>query len=291
MNVWEIINEIAPYYNQYKNNKDNISWTESVWIMWEIWSILEKYINKLWIAPHNLYREIYWKSEWKTNTAQKSYITREFMWRCYRIKKMFLKKEDIKKQLPTLVSFTAFREAMPFFDNEKYKLRWQEKENLLTVLNHSKLGNEALSYVRELQKKYIWIKNSRDQRAWEVDLNLFKSFYSNLKALLEKEYKTAKEEILNDNISDDVLKGLSKNIMAMTDDSFVMKAMENILVDNEIWENIIEFVNKVAKESTPKLRRRVRKNVSARGLLQLSRMLTALISEEYFRNYKNNFGT
>ena len=49
------------------------------------------------------------------------------------------------------------------------------------------------------------------------------------------------------------------------------------------------MVNKVAKESTPKLRRRVRKNVSARGLLQLSRMLTALISEEYFRNYKNNF--
>ena len=174
-------------------------------------------------------------------------------------------------------------------DNEKYKLNWQEKEYLLTVLNHSKSGNEALSYVRKLQKKYIWIKNSRDQRAWEVDLNLFKSFYSDLKALLEKDYKSAKEEILSDNISDDVLKGVSKNIMAMTDDSFVMKAMEDVSVNNKTLEEIIEFVNKVAKESTPKLRRRVRKNVSARGLLQLSRMLTALTSEEYYRNYKNNF--
>ena len=62
MNIWEIINELAPYYNQYKNNKDSISWTDAVWIMWEIWSILEKYINNLWIAPHNFYREIYWKS-------------------------------------------------------------------------------------------------------------------------------------------------------------------------------------------------------------------------------------
>lgn len=288
MNIWEIINELAPYYNQYKNNKDSINWTDAVWIMWEMGSILEKYINNLWIAPHSLYREVYWKSEWKTNKAQKSYITREFMWRCYRIKKMFLHKEDVKRQLPTLVSFTAFREAMPFFDNPKYKFKWKEKEELLTVLNHSKSGAEALSYVRSLQKRYIWIKNDRNQRAWEVDLELFKSFYSDLKNLLEKDYNSAKEEISNYNISEETLKGLSKSMMSMTDDSFVLKPVENNWVNNEIWEWIIEFINKIAYEPTNILRRRVKKYVSDRWLLQLSRMLTALISEEYFRNYKNN---
>ena len=289
MDIWEIIKEIAPYYNNYKNNKDSISWADAIWIMWEIWSILEGYINKLGIAPHKFYREIYWKSEWKTNKAQKSYITREFMWRCYRIKKMFLHKEDIKKQFPTLVSFTAFREAMPFFDNPKYKFKWKEREELLTVLNHSKSGTEALSYVRALQKKYIWIKNSRNQRAWEVDIELFKSFYSDLKSLLEKDYTSAKEEISNYNVSDEILKGLSKNMMSMIDDSFKMQLIEDNSVNNNTRNSIVEFVNKVANESTNKLRRRVRKNVWERWLLQLSRMLTALISEEYFRNYKNNF--
>lgn len=289
MDIWGIINEIAPYYNNYKNNKDSISWADAIWIMWEIWAILEWHINKLGIAPHNFYREIYWKSEWKTNKAQKSYITREFMWRCYRIKKMFLHKEDIKKQFPSLVSFTAFREAMPFFDNPKYKFKWKEREELLTVLNHSKSGAEALSYVRTLQKKYIWIKNSRNQRAWEVDIELFKSFYSDLKSILEKDYISAKEEISKYNVSDEILKGLSKNMMSMIDDSFKMQQIENNCVNDNTRNSIVEFINKVASESTNKLRRRVRKNVWERGLLQLSRMLTALISEEYFRNYKNNF--
>ncbi len=287
MNIWEIINEIAPLYNEYKNNKDTIRGTDAVWIMREIWEILEKYIEESGIAPHSLYREIYWKWEWTTNVAQKSYITREFQWRCYRIKKMFKKKEDIEKDLPTLVSFTAFREAMPFFDNPKYKLSWNDREILLNILNKSPSKKKAMEEIEKLQSKYIWIKNDRKQKQWEVDIDLFRNFYSYLKEILENDYETIKWKLIEENISTELLRDLSKNMMSMTDDSFKMKTMDYDNINSSIRNWVLEFTNNVAKETTPKLRRRVRKVVTARGLLQLSRMLTAMTSEEYLRNYKN----
>lgn len=64
---------------------------------------------------------------------------------------MFKTKERINSELPNLKNFTLFRESMPFFDNPKYKLKGEEREHLLTILNSDKT---TLETIRKLQKNH-----------------------------------------------------------------------------------------------------------------------------------------
>lgn len=122
MNIVEIINKISPLQNSYKEAITRNNPQEALKIMWDIGDILNNYCKKYNIAPHNLYREIYGKSEGKKNIEQKSYIPREFQSRSYRIRNIFGSKREIDLILYNLKSTKAFLEAMPFFDNPKYKL-------------------------------------------------------------------------------------------------------------------------------------------------------------------------
>ena len=81
-----IISEIAPLYNSYQKETDPV---KSIVLMWEIGKILDGYIMQLNIKPHALYRELYGKSETGRNTEQRSYISREFQGRCFRVYHMF----------------------------------------------------------------------------------------------------------------------------------------------------------------------------------------------------------
>ena len=84
-----LINSITPLYNIYKENSSILTGTQALEIMWEIGELLNKYIKKNKIKPHALFRDIYGKSENSENIIQKSYITREFQGRCYRIRTIF----------------------------------------------------------------------------------------------------------------------------------------------------------------------------------------------------------
>ncbi len=89
MNIGVLIEQITPLYNNYKRNKKDISAVKALEIMWDIGEILSSYIKKENIAPHTLFWSVYGKSEGIKNIPQKSYITREFQNRCYRIRKIF----------------------------------------------------------------------------------------------------------------------------------------------------------------------------------------------------------
>lgn len=285
--LWELIQAITPLYNSYTKNSNNICGTDALEIMREIWLILDNFIDKTKVAPHNLYRQIYGKWEWTSNIEQKSYITREFLWRCYRINKIFPKKEDIRKQLPNLASFTAFREAMPFFDNPKYKLSWEDMQKLLSLLNSSAPKSKIINAVRALQKKYIWIKNPRTQRLNELDKlkQSFVDIYKHLKTLLEWDYYNIEEELKNNWLTKDDIKKISANINALTDDSFRMDLIYTNESISEPWLSLINGINEIAEEKTVQKRRRIRKIIDPIILVRIADMVIALSSEEYFRNY------
>ena len=174
--ISQIIKELTPLYNNYAKNKNNLNGNESLKIMWQMGEIINNYIEELQIAPHNLYRQIYGKSEGSKNIVQSSYITREFQGRCNRIRKIFSTTEEIDNQFPSLVSFTCFREAMPFFDNEKYLFKGQEKEDLLRLLNSNQKPSQVIQALRVIQSKHIGIKNKRDQRLNELKEDIFLLF-------------------------------------------------------------------------------------------------------------------
>jgi len=162
LNLQELIKNISPLYNSYKQTSRNINGVNALQIMWDIGDFLKKTIEMSNIAPHNLYRKIYGKAEGQEYITQKSYITREFLGRSYRIRNIFKNKKDIQKILPNLKSFISFREAMPFFDNEKYILRGEEKEKLLYLLNSNSSSTLILNKIKLLQSEKIGRKNPRD---------------------------------------------------------------------------------------------------------------------------------
>ena len=251
-----------------------------------MWDILKEYLDlNNDIAPHNLYREIYWKSEWTENVHQKSYITRDFLSRCLRIRNIFENKTDIKKIFPTLISYHAFYKAMPFFDNQKYKFNGRDRENLINMLNKSTNKKEVEDRIYELLDKYINVKNPRTQKLWELSdiRENFVCMYKHLNIILNS-YETIETDLLKNNLNKDELSTISNNVLALTNDAYLMKPVDD---ENrsEVWWKFIRWLNEIALEKTPKKRRRLRRIINSSILARISDMITALESKEYYDNY------
>ncbi len=279
MNIDTLIKRITPLYNEYKSKSTKIKGTEALKIMWEIGDILKEHLNHNNIAPHSLYRKIYGKSEGTDNITQKSYITREFLSRSYRIRNIFENKQEIEKVLPTLKKFITFREAMPFFDNMKYKLKGEDMRNLLSILNSSD-STKAMQKVKTLQKKHIGIKNPRNQKLEELstDKEIFIRFYNHVYTLSNKP-QNEKERILKEwNINKETVKALIQDTSALTEDGLLFSKQEytdNIL--NDEWASYINFIQKIKSQNNPKITRRFRRLVAPMRMMTLAEMLNKLI--------------
>jgi len=68
---------------------------------------------------------------------------------------MFVSKEEIGLMFPKLKKFTLFREAMPFFDNNKYKLEIDELNELIFLLNSDLEYKNIMKNIKDLQNKKI----------------------------------------------------------------------------------------------------------------------------------------
>jgi len=287
MSIKELINNIVPHYNKYRQNKNNLTGTEALEILWNIGDVLKKYIGKINIAPHALYRQIYGKSEGETNVVQKSYITREFLGRCFRIRKIFNNKNGIKNLLKNLKNFNNFREAMPFFDNPKYLLKGKEKIELLRVLNSNYDDKKIKKYIKKLQKDKIGIKNPRDQKLKGMtgDKDIFVKFYNYIyKLLKDANYKKAQEEI--DLIDIKFIKILSKNTSALALDGLLMTDFEIPMKLNKKWLKFSNLVKKMISPKYPAERRRFRRLIPSHRMTQLGEMLYLLTAEDLYKTFR-----
>lgn len=285
MSINILIQQITPLYNKYRDNKDNISGTEALEIMWSIGDILKKYIEQNNIAPHALFWSVYGNAEGRKNIKKKSYITREFQNRCHRIRRIFGSKEQISKDFPRLKSFTSFREAMPFFDNGKYKLEGKERENLLALLNSKQQPKKILEKIKVLQNEKIGIKNPRTQRLHEVEREkqLFIDFYNFIYKILRfGDYKLCLSEI--DNVDLEYIKILSKNTSALSQEG--LKVFDFDIPDNlkAPWKEFSKMIKNLITQKDPKMRRRFRRLIPVERIVRLADMLYGLSSEENYRN-------
>jgi hypothetical protein len=281
MNIDILIERITPLYNTYKSQSNEIKGIEALKIMWEIGDLLKEYLDKNKIAPHALYREIYGKSEGTENVAQKSYITREFLGRSYRIRNIFNSKKEIDNQLPNLKRFITFREAMPFFDNSKYQLKGEDMDNLLVTLNSSN-SREAMNEIKKLQKKYIGIKNPRNQKLEELskEKDIFIKFYNHIYHLSNNTQDEQKKILKDGNIKKTVIESLIQDTSALTEDGLIFSEgeyPEKIL--NEEWASYIKFIQKIKSQNNPKIIRRFRRLVTPMRMMNLAEMLNKLVSQ------------
>ncbi len=288
MDVSHLIQQITPSYNFYKKNKNKSSATTCIEIMWDIGDTIKIFSEKYEIAPYGLFREVYGKSEGRKNTTQKSYITREFQARCYRIRNIFNTKNEIQNLFPTLESYKAFRDAMPFFDNPKYKLSGKEREDLINVLNKTSQHKKLMDYIKSLQTKNIGIKNPRTQKfdALEKQKEIFISFYRLINEVIKNnDYDSAVLKI--GNVDKEFIRLLAKNTSALSQDglkSFTYNTPEHLPSPWTEYEKTIKFL---LIQKNPQLIRRFRRLVPSERIVRLADMLYGFLSEDYFRNVKN----
>jgi len=288
MSIQELISNITPLYNKYKKEKDIIFGTDAVILMWQMGDYLKKYLEEHDVAPHNLYRQIYGKSEGEKNIAQRSYITREAMSRCYRIRNIFDDVDMIKAKLPSLKRYRLFFQAMPFFDNAKYKFEKDEMNNLLELLNSNKSYKEIINEIYKLQKEKIGIKNPRSQRLkdLEKEKDCFINFYNYIHDLiLQYEFKQLPDEVKK--IDNEFIKIISKNTSAITQDG--LKTYEFTIPNNlkEPWACYVALLEKLINQTDAKLIRRFRRIIPPERIARLSEMIYALNSEDSFNYFKN----
>jgi hypothetical protein len=287
MDIKNLIIELTPLYNEYRKNRETNTPVQQIILMWKIGDILKNFIDQNDIAPHALYREIYGKSESSSNVSQRSYMTREFLGRSYRVRNMFKTQKEIKKTFPNLTGFSHFREAMPFFDNPKHKLSDKDNEALLDLLNGTQPDAIKTKQVKQLLKKKIGKKNPRTQRLadWQEEKEIFINFYNEIfRVVRECDYKES-ESVLSSPQSPFV-KQLARNTGALSADGLKMNDMEILDTISPLWHPYVELVAKLISKENPIERRRFRRLIPADRFVRLSEMLYALTDEQSFNNLK-----
>jgi len=286
-NLNNLINNITPLYHKYKQEKKTLSGTDALYVMWDIGELLRQFIKTHNIKPHTLYREIYGKSEGLKNITQRSYIPREFQGRCFRIRRIFNSKETIAKELPHLKKFTCFREAMPFFDNPKYKLDGTARTNLLKLLNSNMDTRDLLKEIESLQEEHIGIKNPRNQKLhqMESERKLFIEFYNYIYELIQLgTYDKIGAKIAH--INTGFISMLAKNTSALSADGLKFFEFEIPKSAMPIWRDYANVIKMFISQKTPQGKRRFRRLISPARMSRLADMLYALLSEEKYNRFK-----
>jgi len=287
--ITELIRNITPLYNQYKQNKESLSGTQSLILMWEIGDYLKKYIDRNNVAPHNLFRQIYGKSEGKENISQKSYVSREFQGRCFRIRNMFPSKEYIFNQLPGLIDFTSFREAMPFFDNAIYKLKEEEFKQLLVLLN-SKVPSSKIIKQLSIQKKAINnITNSRNQKLEQLvnEKKIFIDFYNFIYKLIKENtnYNSALELLGIKEVG--LINLISKNLSALAQEGILIVDMPETEIEQEIVNRFYSMLSNLLEPKDEKERRRFRRLIPPERIVRLADIVYSFSSEQQYNKQRN----
>src|SRR5579859_975914 len=159
--LYDLIERITPLNNRYRDLvKTNDSGSDVLVLMWQVGDMLDAYINENGIKPHALYWKIYGKAE----GVRTSYITRDFLSYCLRIKRYFKQVSDIRELFPSLRKYSLFRGAFPLLENNKYKLNGEQEARIIKVLNSKQSIKEILLEINNVKHSRIGIRNTRTQK-------------------------------------------------------------------------------------------------------------------------------
>jgi hypothetical protein len=287
MSLQVLIKNITPYYNEYKKNQQDLTGAQALEIIWDVGDILKDYLKDKDIAPRTLYHQIYGKSEGDIDITQKSYITRDFLDRAYRVRRIFNNKQEINKLFPTLKRYRLFYKSMPFFDKGRFKMDEPDRKKLVELLNSDKTYNEIINEVSKLRKQIIKLSIPRDSRLKELEdeKKIFITFYNLLYSQLKlKNYKQTINALGNIDIK--FIDTLSRNTGALASDS--LQFAESVIVD-DLADEIKKFTDmiiKLAARKDAKIRRRFRRLIPPEKMIRLSEMIYAVRSEEDFNKFR-----
>jgi len=274
-----VIDKLAPLNNKFRTVKDPM---EKIETLWDIGKIIDVYLSQYDLKLHELLYQIYDPH----STIKRSYITRDLGSYSYRVFKYFKSKDEIRRRLAGLESYTLFREAIPLLFNEKYNLNNKDKDKIIKIITFGGDQKLLIAKIRKKKKKILPISNPRDQKSREFKeeklylqnlLNKLKEFYAINKVLPDKldilEYKKNREIFV-------------MLLMALASDSFLNK-IEHL--DTKIIDNNQKRLLSIVKSSNIN-RARFRKWVmNSTELLKIAEAIYSLNNKKYYINFRNKF--
>jgi hypothetical protein len=282
-NIFDLIEKITPYNNRYRDLiKGGGNGTEILNLMWDVGAIIQIFIDEFQIKPHNLYWRIYGKSEGLKN----SYITRDFLSYCLRIKKYFSAQEDISKIFPYLQKYSLFREAFPLLENPKFKLSDSEEKEIIKILNSNANFQKIKKTIQRVKSDRIGIKNTRKQKLGEMKpiTDSFVIIYNEIYEIIKNNDQSLLDRV-EKNLSKDILNTMSQAVSALTQENLYVPNLQISQKLPEQWEIFLSNIKNLF-ESSIETRNRFRRIVSPRKLFDLADMLNALTIERGIINYR-----
>jgi hypothetical protein len=268
IDIGKLIEEIGPLNNQVRNSDGY----EKISLMWDVGDILFKNGVKK-IHP------IAWEIQ------KKSYITRDLLSYCYRIRNKWPTKFELEKVLSGIKSYSTFRAALPLIENERYILKEKDVEEIIRAL---KEGDpiEVKIKIEALKKKYINIRNDRRQRLNELktQADTFNNFHKYLIALLTKENTKNLDEI-RERLGNDALLQLSQMCMAIANDNYKGPSHIDIEESNVVFYTLKENLLPVSL-SKKEVKARFRRLVPTEALIEGSDILNSIRNGESLSNIK-----
>jgi len=268
INIGKLIEEIGPINNQIRSSEGY----KRLSLMWDVGDILFKYdVKKI----HPVAWEIY----------EKSYITRDLISYCYRIRKKWSDKNELQKLFKNLKSYSVFREALPFIENEKFILKDEQINLIIKWLNENdpKITKRKLV---QLKKEYINIKNDRSKRLNEVieEAKIFHELYSYILDLFSNDQELELQKIKNQ-LSEEGLLKLSQMCISISNTSY--KGPSTIITDD--WPlKFKEFVTMILpiSQSKQEIKARFKRVISEEEVIQLADIFNSLRSGEPVQKIK-----
>lgn len=285
--LFDLIEKIAPLNNKYRDLvKGHASGTEVLGVMWETGDIILEFLHKFDLKPHNLYWKIYGKAE----GIKVSYITRDFLSYCLRIRSYFKSKAEIKASYPKLSKYSLFREAFPLLENSKFQVTSLEKAEITTMLNSSDDPAKIKSIILNIKSKRIGIKNPRTQKLDEMKpiADSFLGFYIELTRIFKLDDKKGISK-LRETCSTDFFHTLSQAISALTQENLFVPKLgghTNLADDWKVLTINLEYLFSAQVET----RNRFRRLMSPKKLFDFADMIEALKSDEAIVNYRKRRG-
>lgn len=285
--VFELIEKIAPLNNKYRDLiKNGERGVEVLKIMWDTGEIIIEFLQVHDVKPHNLYWKIYGKAE----GIKVSYITRDFLSYCVRIRSYFSSKNEIVETFPRLRRYSLFREAFPLLENSKYKVTAVEKAELTKILNSSGDPSAIKKTIQDIKSKRIGIKNPRTQKLDEMKplANDFLTFYTELTQILKLNDVVAISKI-RAACSPELFNTISQATSALTQENLFVPELPHSTKLPDSW--IVLLTNlKFLSSSQIEVRNRFRRLMPPKKLFDLADMIDALKSDNGIINYRKRKG-
>jgi len=165
---------------------------------------------------------------------------------------------------------------MPFFDNKKYILKGEERQNLLDLLNSGDNSSDLVNKVKSLQKKYINISNPRTQRLNDLkgEVQIFIDSYNNI----FNNYKSNNYDPYRAEDKDNIIL-LSKYLQCLTAEDFVIPEYRINNFQDKDMDNIKGIVDFLYKNKDAKIRRRFRRLIPIARIRQLSTYIYSIAKD------------